>query len=96
MPVLALLQLSECPLAAVRVPSHFAGFQHYQHPLESSSPPSLPPRRDTAVLTEPPRAAPHHKHRSPSALKLLLTSEVCFCHSSLRMGAESSAERMAR
>ena len=25
-----------------------------------------------------------------------LTSEVCFCHSSLRMGAESSAERMAR
>lgn len=24
------------------------------------------------------------------------TSEVCRCHSSLRMGAESSAERMAR
>lgn len=26
----------------------------------------------------------------------VLTSEVCFCHSSLRMGAESNAERMAR
>lgn len=25
-----------------------------------------------------------------------LTSEVCFCHSSRRMGAESSADRMAR
>ena len=29
-------------------------------------------------------------------LIISITSEVCFCHSSLRIGAESSAERIAR
>lgn len=46
-----------------------------------------------------PATAAHPRARQASYLTgslQPLTSEVCFCHSSLRMGAESSAERMAR
>lgn len=56
-------------------------------------------RAGTRDQVSTPEHAHHSDHPGPHACWLPsqpLTSEVCFCHSSLRMGAESSAERMAR